>query len=680
MKSINLPREIKEVFYLFSDKEQEIIANYKDTVHSNSNLIEQATFLRLIYDNSQEHSAYFMYAFGRILHYCYKIEELKELYEKTLSAEIGLWYAYSLFLSSEYKEGNMILEKIKEQSLAPCMSLLPCLIHSHQLLYLRNKDEFNNYIDSCVNNSLFSEYKNASQCRVLCKQLLTSILLIKAFFEFDNNDINFAREFLPILDNMNKSLDDRINHAYLLYFSALIELKSNNFVSSHQLFLKVSAIVDNLIEPRLYLMNKMGIGDLFMAMGHVEDAMGYYEECKTKLELQFPKDKSLRGTLLSKISYYYFITGNKEKAEEAMKTAIKLLKECNFYPISLLLSYVELLIKNNKIELAEKELLKILNLKDKLLPIHKANALYLESFIELRKNNLGLANDLVHKALMLSDNIGDEFTSSKALVLLLIIFLIKYNLAMKLEDLIEADKCVDDIITFLEEKAKYRELSRIYLIRAKIKLRFFDYETVLIILNKGKQYAIEYEPDIVYLYDNLIDLVQEIMKNKEKEAILEKIDFKKEVNTIFNILIKQTDKLGSPIETIAVAVLIFHSSGIPISTYRSQELHISDDMIFGGFVSAISHLLDEIFIEENTKSLRVDHGQYKLLIEFYMKRFSVVVVSFRDSFLLRRKMHQLVNYIAIKDVFKERFYGELDELILRDIDNYVERLFNVKKD
>ena len=42
-------------------------------------------------------------------------------------------------------------------------------------------------------------------------------------------------------------------------------------------------------------------------------------------------------------------------------------------------------------------------------------------------------------------------------------------------------------------------------------------------------------------------------------------------------------------------------------------------------------------------------------------------------------MHQLVNFVASKSLFKEKYFGKIDELALRDIDSFVEKLFKVKK-
>ncbi len=75
---------------------------------------------------------------------------------------------------------------------------------------------------------------------------------------------------------------------------------------------------------------------------------------------------------------------------------------------------------------------------------------------------------------------------------------------------------------------------------------------------------------------------------------------------------------------------------------------VSDDLLFGGFVSAIRHLMDELFIDQKHGVLSIDHGQYKLLIEFSSSDFSIAVIALRDSFMLRRKMHRLVEHLTLK--------------------------------
>jgi len=675
-----LPIELS-IFYPLLDEEEKELINERSELMPYSSLEETLDLLVSVYSSSSKHSPYFMFLLGRILHHLFDLEKLEYYYNMDLSPELGLWYSYSLFLSGENEKSFNLLSDLRKAQIKPIFSIMFCVIKIHHLILTSSQENYRYFKEECLNNILVEDADSVNAHRELYKLLVSYVLILEIYFQYINNDIKFAKEYMPIPVNLVKIVEDRINQAYLYRLSALIEFKSNNFTSAHQFLLKAEAIAETLYERRLIVSINAEIGDVYLQMGHLDDAFLYYEESVKKIERWFPRNKTLKALLLSKFSDYYFIKEEYEQAIQNLREAISLQEESGFRPITLQLKYAEYLLNLEKIKEADAVLTEALSDCKTISPTNEAYKMYLRGFIELKKNNFGIAQEFLYKAITLSDNLGHEWTSSKSLVLLLILLLKKYDLAMNVEDILEADKCMEDIITFLEEKAKYKELAQIYLIRAKIKITLLDFDTALLLLKAGEQYARQYYPSLINRYNKQIDTIKESIEfRKSAELISKQINFREEIEIIFNILLKQTKKLGAPIESITIAVLIFHSSGIPVSTYRSAELHISDDMIFGGFVSAIRHLLDELFLYEESKALSVDHGQYKLLIEFYRNLFSIVVVTLRDSFLLRRKMHQLVNYIASKELFKEKYYGELDELVLRDIDSYVERLFNVKRD
>jgi len=255
----------------------------------------------------------------------------------------------------------------------------------------------------------------------------------------------------------------------------------------------------------------------------------------------------------------------------------------------------------------------------------------------------------------------------------------RYTLTLSLEELTEADKCLEDIITYLEEKAKFESLSLIYYIRAKIKIILLDFETALFLLKTGEELSRTYTPHLVEEYKERIQEVKDAIEREAEKIIdIRHIDFIDDIKTISTILRKESKKLAIPKDEKPIAVLVFHSSGIPIRTYLSQEVNITDDLLFGGFVSAIRHLMNELFLDQKHGVLSIDHGQYKLLIEFYSNVFSVVVIALRDSFMLRRKMHRLVEHLSDKRIFGDQYKGDISDTESYELDSVIVNLFGIR--
>ena len=680
-QDVKIPKEILPFYKLFNDHEKEQFQALS-SLNQMSSLNDTRALLLDIYSKENKHTSYFMLALGRILYHTSDIQNLETIYRQTDSAEIGLWYALlKLASTDDVRKDESLLNQLREKINYPLLRLQ--LTSVELIYYIYSGKEFNllETKDVVINSFLVEDIENREKHKVLFKIFYSYILIIEISLNFLQNHISCAKDLLLHASEIIGTLEDRILESMVLRLSALIELRKNNFSTAQHLFLRSLALADMLKEVRFAIQINSEIGDLYLQMGHVKDAKLFYDKSLNLLRKYASYSSSLQGILLSKLADYYFVNEKFQKSLDLLDESLSFFKVENSFSFQIKLKYIEYLLNLKKVNKAESLLVSSFQNKDNILySQNKSFCLYLKGFIEFLKKNFGKAQSFLYEAIGIADRTGDEWTSSKSLVLLLILLLLKYNLASKVEDIIEADKCIEDIITFLEEKAKFKELAQIYLIRAKIRKILLDFETSLFLLKTGANIARQYFPELINKYE---ENIKEISKCLNSETIAETeaayIDFKEDIDTIFQILIRQTKKLGSPIESITIAVLIFHSSGIPVRTYRSEELYISDDMIFGGFVSAIRHLLDELFYSQESKSLSVDHGQYKLLIEFYKNLFSIVILTVRDSFLLRRKMHQLVDFVASKNLFKEKYFGKIDELALRDIDSFVEKLFKVKK-
>ncbi|MCG3260593.1 MAG: hypothetical protein H7644_12650, partial [Candidatus Heimdallarchaeota archaeon] len=376
----------------------------------------------------------------------------------------------------------------------------------------------------------------------------------------------------------------------------------------------------------------------------------------------------------------YFSQEEFAKAKEEMEKVLEIIQNKGFQDLVMEMKYVEILLHLDEVK-ESGSILRMLEKpkKGELTPTQKSNYWFLQGFLEYKRNNYGNSQDFLQQAMLLADELGNEILSSKTLVLLSIVFLKKYTITTNLEELIEADKCLEDIITYLEEKAKYESLSLIYHIRAKIKIVLLDFETALFLLKTGEEFARTYTPQLIDDYKQRIDQVKIAIESEVAKIINEGvIDFLGDIQLISEILRKESKKLAAPKEEKPIAVLILHSSGIPIRSYLSEDVSVSDDLLFGGFVSAIRHLMNELFVEQKQQVMSIDHGQYKLLIEFYSNVFSVVVIALRDSFMIRRKMHRLVENLSYKGLSSDKYKGDISETESHELDSVVRNLFGIK--
>ncbi|MHA1685617.1 MAG: hypothetical protein ACTSYD_04320, partial [Candidatus Heimdallarchaeaceae archaeon] len=107
---------------------------------------------------------------------------------------------------------------------------------------------------------------------------------------------------------------------------------------------------------------------------------------------------------------------------------------------------------------------------------------------------------------------------------------------------------------------------------------------------------------------------------------------------------------------------------------------VRDQILFGGFITAVQDLIQELFKDKTTsKSMVISYGNYKILIERSRQDFSIVIVAAKDSFILRRKLHMLVSKLEDVKLPKD-YYGELEEEIRENIDSIVNAMFEEELD
>ncbi len=677
MKSI-LPPEILSIFHTLSEDEKErILKSDKLTANADLEVIENV--MLNIREEKKDTTDSFCFLLGRILFHRAKFNEIADLYKKNQTAGMGLWYALLHIYEGKVEEYNSLILELSDKLNNSILLSFIFYVEAIQGLLSQNFSKYIENRENCFNFFLVRYPQEIKYSSDLYKLIQIYMLEMDAFYLRSTYILSMARDKTKECLNLNRALNDRILQAQINNTIGIIELERGNFQIAHQIFLKSEAIAKEIKMDRLLGHVAGSIGEIYLQMGHLDEALFWYNKSYSTVK-EWKNDYRSLYVLHASFADIYFAKEEFEKAKIEMEKVLQILENRHFKDLFMQMKYAEILLYLADVSLVESILSQIeKEWKSQLSPTQKTYFLFLLGFLEYKKNNYGNAQDFLQKAMLLSDELGNEILSSKTLVLLSVVFLKKYTLTLDLEELIEADKCLEDIITYLEEKAKYESLSLIYYIRSKIKIIVLDFETALFLLKRGEELARTYTPLLVENYEEKISLVKKAIES-DVDTIIDTglVEFIEDIDSITTILRKESKKLAAPKGEKPIAVLLFHSSGIPIRTYLSEEVRVTDDLLFGGFVSAIRHLMNELFLDQKQKVLSIDHGQYKLLIEFYSNVFSVVVIALRDSYMLRRKMHRLVEHLSVKGLFKDKFKGDLAETLAFELDSLVRNLFGIR--
>ncbi|NPD90116.1 MAG: tetratricopeptide repeat protein [Asgard group archaeon] len=677
MKDV-LPPEILSSFHSLEKSEREAILNYK-AFNPNTNLAEIETVLSKIAKEETSFSNSFGFLYGRILYHRGHFDEINNLYEKTNNDGLGLWYLMYLIFKGDYEKYNENIDNLKRMLKDSILSAFIYYVEAISGFLTQKYSKYLENRENCFNFIALNTQDEKGMRGDIFKLIQIYMLEMDALYLRSNYVLSLARNKTKECLNINRALNDRIIFAQIYSTIGTIELDRGNFQLAHQIFLKSEAIAREIKMDRLLGHITGSIGDVYLQMGHLDEAMFWYNKSKSIVE-KWKSDYRSLYVLHSNFADVYYAKEDFDKATEEMEIVLEILQKKGFQDLSMNMKYAEILLYQEAIGKVEEILLMIdREWKDDLTPTQQAYYWFLLGFLEYKSNNFGISQEYLQNAMVQADELGNEILSSKTLVLISMVFLKKYTISLNLEELIEADKCLEDIVTYLEEKAKYESLSIIYHIRAKIKIMLLDFETALFLLKRGEDYARTYTPLLMDDYRARIEQVKQAIESEIEQIVgARMVSFIEDIGTISTILRKESKKLAAPKEEKPMAILIFHSSGIPISTYLSEDVSVSDDLLFGGFVSAIRHLMNELFVDQKQGVLSIDHGQYKLLIEFYSNLFSVVVIALRDSFMLRRKMHRLVEHLSVKGILEDQYKGDMSETESYELDSVIANLFGIR--
>ncbi len=681
----NYPPEFRNYIPFFNDDEINYLKIKQTVIEPSSSLIELKNVLIDYFNENKKPSSMFFYALGKVLFIISDYDTIEELLAEYNDLGIKLW-EIKVKLRRGYN-GDVIQES---------------------LAILENKDlpvsyRLNVLTSICAaysNTGVTSQYKH---------------YLEEIFYEAMNIHKYSTEEKMIVNDNI------LIGHIVNIWAEKL-----NYPLMKLENMLNVALHIAEELEDRYYLGLLYNIqGVLYYYVGQLDKAIANGEKAQKYLETIGAKRAlaSVKGNLAS----VSILRNEIERAEEYLRSSLKIFVEvkdhrnqalvyCSLGDISIaqgdledgLLKYEEALalleqynLKEWQVYCSVGELYFYTNQFDKMKFVINIieNAFqcpngvvgsYLKFFyglLALKDFNYGQAVNYFKESLSISDIRGKGVLSAKILSYLTIVNLKQYDTTNELRYLREADFYINEIIPFFKETRKLEEVAILLAINAKIYVSLGDLTSAFNSLQLAKDILLDLNRKKIkryHLFKEITDKIDKLeiaFSTGKPDDVYDIWNFNEESKQLEMLVIKQRMGLEEKEEEVArtdvLALLIVHPSGIPMLTYTSKKSNqFRDELMFGGFIMAVKDMIEELFKEpEQSRVMVISYGNNKIIMENSLdKKFSVIILSAKDSFIHRRKLHTLVN--EMKDIpIPKQYIVKLKKEIIEEINNKVHSVF-----
>ncbi|MHA1827005.1 MAG: tetratricopeptide repeat protein, partial [Candidatus Heimdallarchaeaceae archaeon] len=526
--SVVLPPEIQNFFSHFTEKEQQLLKERGGLSH-NASIKQMLEILLEVYYSIVQHSDSFCFLLGRLLYFFGDFDRLTEMAVASESPGFMLWD-----LLRELHKGKLpiTLEQLEQLEQKLKGSPLYCFfayIYAHYFYFTGDFAEYRKKRE-IIYNLCFGYYSLCFENKAIYKVILGHMFALDATFLRATSTLTISTNRIEEAINLAKATNDRILQVIVYNVAGMIEQEKGNFQLAHQFLLRCQAIAKNADIRKSFSSIYSNLGNLYFLMSQYGEALNWYNKALSELD-KWKDDIRPRYLVLSNIAKVYYATEKIKEAIKLMEEVLKLLENTQIKEFSMQFQYIEFLLTDGNLDISKQKLQEMKEYEDTFSTSQKAHYAYLQGLLELHMHNYGLAEQYLQKALSIADFIGNETISYESLAVLLLVYLHRYELNQKLDDILMADKCLEDIIAYLQEKAKYDAIVLLYYTRAKIKIIIYNFEIAYFLLKQGEKYARIYAPEMTQRYATQFQLLQLILEKEkiDNEIITEKIDFRFEM-------------------------------------------------------------------------------------------------------------------------------------------------------
>ncbi|MCG3216485.1 MAG: tetratricopeptide repeat protein [Candidatus Heimdallarchaeota archaeon] len=473
----------------------------------------------------------------------------------------------------------------------------------------------------------------------------------------------------------------------LNYYQGEVYYKRGEIEKALNQYQKTLASFDRIDDQIGVALVKLGIGDIFCYKGEIEQALKNYEYSLGIFDEQGYETEVV--VTLNKISRIYHITGDLEDAIIYYKVALNRAEKTGDTNLAsgVLLDLISLLVDGKLMDNAEEHLINLKKIKDE-----QANLLIDQRYKIAEGIILKNKPRLFHKIRaqenfreITQEDILDNELSILASFYLLESLILELSLSGNIEVLEEANNLLKKLHNNAENQNSYSLLAKTYLLKSKIALLELKVDEAKSHLNTAL--SISQSKGLTNLamlisseHDNLLNQLNQLDNLiANKPSFRERIEVA-QIERIFDFMVDYKQLQDSDISPEKpLLVMLVSDEGMTVYANYFDETKQIDDILIGGFLSAINSFSKEVFDVSGSLE-RIKHHEYTILVK-NVDKFLFCYIYEGQSYYAIQKLEDLINWIQKKENiwrqlkdFQETRIG-LDTTSIADVSAFVNSLF-----
>ena len=671
---VGFPREFAIHTPLMSEEEQLLLKEQENKFKTGDSLVELRNFLVDLIPTISFPSKILFYSLGKIL---YSVSDYDTLisFSKQYSADgLAVWNIRVLIERGLNDEAVKLASEIRAKEDIPILLKLHTTRSiAYAYLNIGNYEQCKIYLNELFEESFTSQKLPDEEKHIVNDVLLEGHRDNFYLYRYVEEKIKLENK-LNVALHIAEELAERNHIARFYYLIALLQRDDGKLSESLEYSNKAIEILKTTGNRSLLAAVQGNLGTLNVLNGDLKTADKIFREIlETFSDLEENKYIALSIKSLGDIA---IARGDFDEAIEQYEEALKIIEKLNLKETYQYCILAELYLQKEKFNEFE-ILLKSLEeeVRSNPSPTIEAYIHFIKGLFNIKKLNYGQAEIFFKSALKIADKQGRGELSAKILMNLILLEIARFDVEKDKTTLDSALIFLEQLLPFFVQNKILKEHVALHLLQGKIYAVKGNYTNAFNSLQHAKDLLDDVKnKELSMLVEKKIAEINAYFLEQKEDPSWTVEPFRNEISNLEEIGLRFMQKSHIEEDQTPMALIILHRSGIPLRSYVILKRAVKDQLLFGGFITAVKDMLSELFEEQRSQMMVITYGNHKIVIEAHPKGFSSVAISAFDSFSLRRKIHQLTENLAKLEIPKQ-FYGEISEKLSKIIDDEVKTLF-----